>query len=199
MRLSSPARLVVLVSGVGSNLQAVIDACRNGRLNASIAAVVSNRREAHGLTRARQAGIPAVYLPRPRHMEPREYDRHLANQVESYRPAWIILAGWMRLLSSVFLDRFQNRVINLHPALPGAFPGTKAIARAYQAFQHGSITRTGVMVHLVPDEGVDCGPVLCQETVQIWPGETLGELEQRIHAVEHRLLVEALSQIISSS
>ncbi len=103
-----------------------------------------------------------------------------------------MLAGWMRILSSAFLERFPNRVVNLHPALPGTFPGTHAIQRAFEAYQSGQIEHTGVMVHLVPDEGVDSGPVLNQRIVPILPEDTLETLETRIHAVEHALLVETL-------
>ena len=186
------ARLVCLISGNGSNLQAILDACASGELNVQVAAVISNKSDAFGLERARQANVPAMVRPKPKAQDRREYDAELANLVASYQPDWIVLAGWMRVLSAAFLDRFSNRVINLHPALPGTFPGTHAIERAYEAYRRGEIDHTGVMVHIVPDEGVDSGPVLAQEIVPIQPGETLESLEARIHAVEHRLLVNTL-------
>lgn len=102
----------------------------------------------------------------------------------------------MHVLSDAFLRHFPNRVINLHPALPGEFPGTHAIERAWAAYKRGEIQRTGVMVHLVPDEQVDAGPVLLQEEVPILPDDTLETLEARIHQVEHRLLVQAIRQAI---
>jgi len=102
----------------------------------------------------------------------------------------------MHVFSNAFLHHFPNRVVNLHPALPGTFPGTHAIQRAYEAFQRGELAQTGVMVHLVPDEGVDVGPVLAQEVVPIHAQDTLEDLEARIHAVEHRLLVQVLLDII---
>ena len=105
----------------------------------------------------------------------------------------------MRLLTSNFLSVFQNRVINLHPALPGTFPGTHAIERAYAAWQNGQIDRSGVMVHLVPDEGVDNGPVLASQEIFFQPGETLRQFESRVHAVEHRLLVETLNRLVQTS
>lgn len=195
------ARLVVLISGTGSNLQAILDACEQGDLPARVVAVVSNRRDAYGLERARRHGVPALYHPfapyRAAGRDRREYDADLADLVAGYAPDWVVLAGWMHVLSLAFLSRFPNRVINLHPALPGMFPGTHAIARAFEAYQRGAITTTGVMVHLVPDEGVDCGPVIAQATVPILPGDTLESLEARIHAVEHKLLVGALQQLIS--
>ncbi|MBC7242566.1 MAG: phosphoribosylglycinamide formyltransferase, partial [Anaerolineae bacterium] len=104
---------------------------------------------------------------------------------------------WMHVLSNAFLQRFPGRVINLHPALPGQFPGTDAIARAYQAFREGRITHTGVMIHFVPDEEVDCGPVIVSEKVPIYPEDTLEALEARVHVVEHRLYVEALRRLIA--
>jgi formyltetrahydrofolate-dependent phosphoribosylglycinamide formyltransferase len=190
---------VVLVSGFGSNLQAILDACASGKLPARVAAVVSNRPEAYGLERALAAGVPAIPFPCPRGRPRREYDADLAELVASYQPDWIVLAGWMRVLSSAFLERFPAKVVNLHPALPGAFPGTHAIQRAFAAFQTGEIAHTGVMVHLVPDEGVDTGPVLFQARVTILPGDNLESLEARVHAVEHEILVAALQALATQT
>ncbi len=191
-----PVRLVVLLSGRGSNLQVLLDACASGRLPTKVAAVFSNRAEAPGLERARLAGVPAVALEKTTEQERRAYDACLAEAVAAYAPDWIVLAGWMRILSAAFLDRFPGRVINLHPALPGTFPGTRAIERAYTAWQQGSIDRSGVMVHLVPDEGVDVGPVLGADEIFFHPGETLQEFEGRVHELEHTLLVETLGTIM---
>jgi phosphoribosylglycinamide formyltransferase 1 len=127
----------------------------------------------------------------------RDYDSRLAALVATYDPDYVVLAGWMRLLTSDFLSHYPNRVINLHPALPGTFPGTHAIERAYEAWQNGEIDRSGVMVHLVPDEGVDDGPVLATEEIFFHPGEMLEQFEARVHAVEHRLLVETLRGVVS--
>lgn len=190
------ARLLVMISGSGSNLQAILDACQAGRLPAQVVGVISNKAEAYGLERARRAGVPAETLVKPRELERREYDRRLAETAARYQPDWIVLAGWMRLLSCDFLERFPGRVVNIHPALPGQFPGVHAIERAYRAFEKGEIERTGVMVHLVPDEGVDSGPVLGQVELPLHPGESLAELEARVHAVEHNLYVETLRRLI---
>ena len=159
-------------------------------------AVISNRPSAYGLERARQAGVPAIAKTKAKDQERQEYDKALAELVASYQPDWVVLAGWMRVLSNAFLERFPGRVVNLHPALPGAFPGTEAIQRAFEAYQQGQIHHTGVMVHLVPDEGVDSGPVLASEIVPIYPVDTLEELEQRIHNTEHRLLVDTIGKLI---
>lgn len=190
------ARLVVLVSGQGSNLQAVLDACASGLLPAEVAAVFSNNPDAYGLERARQAGVPAVSFPKPAGMSRCEYDALLAERVREYEPDWILLLGWMRILTSNFLDRFSGRVINLHPALPGAFPGVNAIERAFQAYQRGEINQTGVMLHLVQDENVDCGPVLAQQIISILSQDTLESLEARIHEAEHLMVVAVMKQLL---
>ncbi|MCS7177986.1 MAG: phosphoribosylglycinamide formyltransferase [Anaerolineae bacterium] len=194
-------RIAVLISGFGSNLQAIIDAVAEGRLpGVAIAVVVSNRRDAYGLERARRAGIPTEYHPLKPYRDTgrtrQEYDADLAALLKRYNVEWVVLAGWMHVLSNAFLQHFPNRVINLHPALPGMFPGTGAIRRAFEAYQRGEIDHTGVMVHLVPDEAVDAGPVILQETVPIYPDDTLETLEERIHQVEHRLLVEAIRKTV---
>lgn len=198
----APMNLVVLISGHGSNLQAILDACRNGILPATVTAVVSSRRSAYGLQRAREAGVPAlVHSFKPYRDAGRtraEYDADLAGLVAGYAPDWVVLAGWMLVLSNAFLQRFPNRVVNLHPALPGTFPGTDAIARAYAAYRRGEIDHTGVMVHLVPDEGVDSGPVLDHAIVAFNPDDTLETLEARMHATEHVLLVQTLRRLIAA-
>lgn len=191
------ARLAVLISGSGSNLQALLDATARGELPARVVAVISNRPEAYGLERARRAGVPAAAYPKQRDQDRREYDAALAAVVRRTEPDWVVLAGWMRLLSSAFLDCFPGRVVNLHPALPGMFPGTHAIERALAAYQRGEIEHTGVMVHLVPDEGVDNGPVLGQVEVPILADDTLETLTARVHAAEHRLLVATLARLVS--
>jgi formyltetrahydrofolate-dependent phosphoribosylglycinamide formyltransferase len=193
--MSARARLVVLISGNGSNLQALLDASAEGALPAAVVAVFSNKPDAYGLARARQAGVPAVALPAAKGQPRRVYDAALADEVAAFRPDWVVLAGWMRLLTSAFLDRFPGRVVNLHPALPGMFPGVDAIRRAFDASCAGEIQATGVMVHLVPDEGVDSGPVLAQAEVPIMPGDTLASLEARVHVVEHQLLVDAMARL----
>ena len=115
--------------------------------------------------------------------------------MSDYAPDWVVLAGWMHILSVKFLGRFPNQVVNLHPALPGQFPGAHAIDDALAAFGRGEIDHTGVMVHLVPDARVDEGPVLAEQAVPIRPGDTHETLAERIHAVEHRLLVETLRKL----
>ena len=188
--------LVVLASGNGSNAKAVIDACSDGRLLARVAAVVSNVADAGVLMRAEAAGVPTVVVEGRAGEVRSAYDLRLAAAVGAYEPDWVVLAGWMRILTMDFLGRFPNRVVNLHPALPGELPGTDAIERAWHEARAGTRTRTGVMVHLVPDEGVDVGPVLGVRTLPIDPTETLAELEARVHAAEHELLVATLTDLV---
>jgi formyltetrahydrofolate-dependent phosphoribosylglycinamide formyltransferase len=195
--------LAILISGSGSNLQAIIDAVESGRLAAHIAVVVSNRKAAYGLERAETAGIPTRYHPlkpyRDAGKERTEYDADLAAILAEYAPDWVVLAGWMHIFTDAFLQHYPQRIVNLHPALPGQFPGAHAIDDALAAFTRGEIDHTGVMVHLVPDERVDEGPVLATRTVPILPGDTHDSLAARIHAEEHDLLVATLSQLVESS
>ncbi len=189
------ARLAVLASGNGSNLQAIIDATRDGRLAADVVAVVSDRNDARALARAASAGIPAVHVARNADEPRADFDARLADVVAGFGPDFVVLAGWMRLLTMSFLGWFPNRVVNLHPALPGELPGTRPIERAWQEALAGERTVTGVTVHLVPDEGVDDGPVLASRAVPIRPDDTLDTLTTRIHGVEHELLVDTLATL----
>ena len=194
-------RIAILISGFGSNLEAILNAVEQGKLpGVEPALVVSNRREAHGIQRAVKHGVPVVYFPLASYTKAgrsrREYDADLAAIIRALDVTWIVQAGWMHVFSSAFLEHFPSRVINLHPALPGTFPGTHGIERAYEAYQKGEIEHTGVMVHLAPDEGVDVGPVIVQEVVEIHPEDSLDVLEARIHAVEHRLFVQALYELL---
>ncbi len=194
-------RLVVLISGGGTNLQAILDASalessHPDHLDAEVVGVIANIADAGGLARAERAGVPTVVLERERAEARRDYDARLVEAVEQFEPDLVVLAGFMRLLSSVFLDRFD--AINLHPALPDTFPGLEAIERAFAAWQAGEITESGVMVHHVPDEGVDDGPVIAVEVVPFSADDTLESFATRLHAVEHRLLISAIRSLTPS-
>jgi len=194
-------RLTVLVSGSGTNLQAILDACADGTIDGRVVHVVSNRKKAFGLTRAERAGVPTTVhrlkpyrdASAPDGEARRAYDRDLADLVAATEPDLVILAGWMHVLSPAFLDRFGDRVINLHPALPGELPGINAIERAWKEAQAGRRTATGIMVHRVVPE-IDAGPVLGTTVVPIEPGEPLDALAARVHAAEHRLLVQVIAE-----
>jgi phosphoribosylglycinamide formyltransferase-1 len=171
----------VLVSGEGTNLQALIDA------GLSISAVGSNRRDARGLMRARAAGIPTATFSLDCHADRPERDLVMATWLEEQGVELVVLAGYMHLLTAPFLDRFPDRIVNVHPSLLPAFPGAHAVADALGA----GVETTGVTVHVV-DEGVDTGRILAQEEVPVEPRETL---LARIHAVEHRLLPAVVREL----
>ena len=171
----------VLVSGKGTNLQALLDR------GLPVTAVASNRKDAYALIRARDAGVPSATFSLDCHPDRTERDLLMATWLEEHSVEFVVLAGYMHLLTKPFLDRFPGRIVNVHPSLLPAFPGMHAIDDALAA----GVTTTGVTVHLV-DEGLDTGPVLRQEEVEIAPSETL---EERIHAVEHRLLPEVVGEL----
>jgi formyltetrahydrofolate-dependent phosphoribosylglycinamide formyltransferase len=191
--------LVVLVSGSGSNLQALIDASADSRLPADVVAVVSNKPDVFALQRADAAGVPAVHVGVHPGEERSDYDARLADVVAGFDPDLIVLAGWMRILTMSFLGWFPNRVVNLHPALPGELPGTGAIERAWDEAVAAVRTQTGVMVHLVPDEGVDDGPVLGTALVPIDVEAGFDAFSALVHATEHRLLVDTLAQLCDTA
>jgi phosphoribosylglycinamide formyltransferase-1 len=171
----------VLVSGEGTNLQALIDA------GLPVSAVASNRRDAFALLRARSAGIPTATFSLDCHADREERDLVMATWLEEHGVELVVLAGYMHLLTKPFLDRFPGRVVNVHPSLLPAFPGAHAIDDALAA----GVATTGVTIHVV-DEGLDTGPVLRREEVPVHPRETLVE---RVHAVEHRLLPEVVREL----
>ena len=194
--------LAVFVSGNGTNLQAIIDAIEAGRLPAAcISVVVCDRKAAYALERARLHGIPTIYHPflpyRQQGLTRDDYDRDLVARMEPYPVDLVILAGWMRIFSLTFLQRYP-RVLNIHPALPGMFPGMHAIREAFEAYQRGEIAETGVMVHWAPDEEVDSGPLVMSQTVPIYDDDTLDTLGTRVHAVEHDLYVRAIARVLGT-
>ncbi|MCP5095726.1 MAG: phosphoribosylglycinamide formyltransferase [Chloroflexi bacterium] len=198
----SKPHLVILLSGSGSNLQAILDAVDEGRVTAVPTLVVSNRKAAYGLVRAKNANIPTVYHPfkpyRDAGKTRDEYEADLAKKIKPYQPDLIVLAGWLHILGADFLHQFPNQVINLHPALPGSFPGTHAIERAFEAYQQGSITHSGCMIHYTVPE-VDAGKVIVQTVVPIHPEDTLDSFEARMHQAEHRIMVEAIHQLMTQA
>ncbi len=199
--MSEPGRLVVMVSGSGTNLQAILDACGQApgapdppQLDARVVLVIANDPDAYALRRAGAAGVPTSVLSHVGR-DRADYDTELAYEARIVGADLVVLAGWNRVLTDSFLA--HHRVVNLHPAKPGAFPGLGAIAKAYEAWQRGEIDSGGVMVHFVPDEGIDDGPVIAWEEVPFRAGDTLEAFEQRVHAVEHRLLVESIDTALT--
>jgi phosphoribosylglycinamide formyltransferase-1 len=176
----------VLISGRGSNLQAIIDAIEGEELAAKIAVVVSNKADAYGLERARVHGIEALFIP-SKGKERTDFEREVAEALESRGVGLVCLAGFMRVLSPYFIRRFKNRVMNIHPALLPAFPGEDA---QRQAFDFGSKV-TGCTVHFV-DEGVDTGPIIVQIPVLVDEEDTVQSLSERILEQEHRAFPAAI-------
>ena len=182
--------LGVLISGRGSNLQAIIDAIVEGRLAARIAIVISNRAGAAGLERAARAGIETLVLSHKGYADRADYDRVLAGELKSRGVELVCLAGFMRLLGPAFIDEFPNAVLNIHPSLLPAFPGLDA---QRQAFEHG-VKVAGATVHLVTAE-LDAGPIVAQEAVPVLEEDTVESLTARILALEHRLYPSAIDHV----
>ena len=179
--------LGVLISGRGSNLGAVLEAIAQGTLDASVRVVVANRSDAHGLERARAAKVPAVIVEHGAFAQRADFERAVLRELEAHGVEWVVLAGFMRVLSATFLGAFPWRVLNIHPALCPAFPGPNAIERA---LRHG-VRVTGCTVHFV-DEGVDTGPIVAQSAVEVLAADTRDTLAARVLEQEHRLLVQVL-------
>jgi phosphoribosylglycinamide formyltransferase-1 len=182
--------LGVLVSGNGSNLQAILDAIAQGSLNAEVRLVISNRADAYALTRARDAGVETRVLPHKGFASREEFDRALLNELTRAGVQWVVLAGFMRVLTPEFIRAYRGHIINIHPALLPSFPGTHAIR---QALEHG-VKVTGCTVHFV-DEGVDSGKIIAQRAVPILAGDTEDSLAARLHAAEHELYLEVLHDL----
>ena len=184
-------RVGVLISGRGSNLQALIDAAETGRLGGEIAVVISNVEAAQGLERARAARIPTLVCDhRGRARE--EFDLELAGMLTRHDVGLVCLAGFMRLLSGSFVRAFAGRVLNVHPSLLPAFPGRHA---QRQAFEHG-VKLTGATVHLV-DDGLDSGPIVMQEAVPVLSTDDVESLASRILAAEHRIYPRAVALLLA--
>jgi phosphoribosylglycinamide formyltransferase-1 len=183
-------QVAVFASGNGSNFQALIDAAREGRLGADIRLLVCDKPNAFAVRRAEAAGIPA-YVFRPRDYPSREaYEKEILAELERRGIELVVLAGYMRIVTSVLVDAYAGRMVNIHPSLLPAFPGVNAIR---QALDYG-VKVTGVTVHFV-DGGVDTGPIIAQEALAVEENDTEETLAERIHRVEHRLLPEVVRKI----
>jgi len=184
---AAPLILGVLASGRGSNLQAILDAIDAGRCPARVAVVVSDRKDAAALDRARRTGIRAVHVDPQAHPDRVAFDDAIAGALDEHAVELVCLAGYMRLLSPGFVRRYPGRILNVHPALLPAFPGLRAQRQALEA----GVRVAGATVHLV-DEGVDTGPIVLQAAVPVLASDTEGTLSARILAEEHRLYPEAI-------
>jgi len=176
----SPLALVVLISGNGSNLQAIIDAIRDEGLNAEVRAVISNNPDAYGLTRAREADIPAMVLDHRNYTSREAYDQELQALIDRYQPQLVVLAGFMRILTGDFVKHYDGRMLNIHPSLLPKYQGLNTHQRVLEAGDNIH----GVSIHFVTPE-LDGGPVILQAEVPVHPGDTAEDLAQRIHQQEH--------------
>ncbi|MEI7071134.1 phosphoribosylglycinamide formyltransferase [Pectobacterium versatile] len=174
--------IVVLISGHGSNLQALIDACKNGRLKGKIVAVFSNNAEAYGLERAQNANIPTCVLNPEDFADRAAFDAALANEIEQYEPALVILAGYMRILSPEFVARFAGKMLNIHPSLLPKYPGLHTHRKA---LENGD-REHGTSVHFVTDE-LDGGPLILQAKVPVFSDDTEESLSERVKTHEHTI------------
>lgn len=186
----APLALGVLVSGSGTNLQAVLDRIAEGCLDATVAVVISDKADAYGLERARNADVPAVHIARADHADAGAFNRAIRDELLERGVGYVVMAGYMRLLGTEVLNAFPNRVVNLHPAILPSFPGAHGIA---DAFAYG-VKVTGVTVHFA-NEVFDAGPIIAQYPVRLEESDTVESLEAKIHAVEHVLLPDAIQLI----
>ena len=189
---AAAARVAVLISGRGSNLQSIVDAIQSGEIDASIAVVISNRADAPGLARAREAGIEAVHLDPRQYRDRDEYDRAIVDMLRARRVDLVCLAGFMRLVGPPLLEAFPGRILNIHPSLLPAFPGLDA---QRQALEHG-VKVTGATVHLV-DRTLDGGPIVLQAPVPVREDDTVDVLSARILVEEHRIYPEAIRIVLA--
>ena len=182
--------LGVLVSGNGTNLQAILDAIGQGRLDASVRVVISNQPAANALNRARAAGVPALAISHREFSSREAFDAAVVAALHAQGVEWVVLAGFMRWLTPGFLQAFPDRVLNIHPSLLPAFPGTQAIK---DALDYG-VRVTGCTVHLV-DDGIDTGPILAQRAVPVLETDDESSLAERLHRAEHELYLEVLADL----
>lgn len=175
-------RLVVLVSGQGSNLQAILDGCQQGQIRASVAAVFSNKSDAYGLTRAREAGVPAHALAASQFADREAFDKQLMLEIDAYAPDLVVLAGYMRILSPQFVQHYAGRMLNIHPSLLPKYPG---LHTHRQAIENGD-EEHGTSVHFVTEQ-LDGGPVILQAKVPVFAGDTEDEVNARVQYQEHAI------------
>lgn len=184
--MADPLKIAVLVSGSGTNLQAILDAAADG-LPVQVVLVVSSRPDAYGIERARSAGVPVLVMNRDRYADPAAADAEIAEAARAAGAAFIVMAGYMRKVTPVLLSAFPDAVVNLHPALLPSFKGAHAIQDAFDA----GVKVTGVTVHFA-NEDYDKGPIIAQRAVPVLEGDTLEALEARIHQEEYRIYPEVL-------
>ncbi|PIY19744.1 phosphoribosylglycinamide formyltransferase [Candidatus Desantisbacteria bacterium CG_4_9_14_3_um_filter_40_11] len=180
--------LGVLVSGRGSNLQAIIDAINGGKLNAAIRIVISNKKDAYALERAKKAGIKTIFIDPKDFLSWQDYEQQMVSQLKANGVELVILAGFMRILTPYFVNAYKDRILNIHPALLPSFPGLHA---QQQALEYG-VKVTGITVHVV-DEGMDTGRIILQRVVDVLSNDTVKSLSERMLRIEHQVYPEAIA------
>lgn len=187
-------KIGVLISGGGTNLQAIMDACSNDIINAEVTLVISNKEGAYGLERSKKTGIPTVFID-PKKFRGSQYDLELIKELEKKDVDFIVLAGFLRVLSPVFINRYRNRIINIHPSLIPQFCGEGFYGeRVHKAVLDSGSKSSGATVHFV-DEGTDTGEIILQESIDVLEDDTVESLQKRVLKIEHKILVEALYQL----
>lgn len=188
----SPVNIGVLISGSGTNLQAIIDSVENGYINGKISIVISNKEDAYGLKRAEKHGIEALYLDRKLFKNEKEYNREIIDVMKSRNVELIVLAGYLRVLSSEFINEFHMRIINIHPSLIPSFSGKGYYGeRVHNEVLSRGLKITGATVHFV-DEGTDTGPIILQDFVRVEDNDDLNILKDKVLQIEHKILIEAI-------
>lgn len=188
----SPVKIGVLISGGGTNLQSIIDNVKNGVINGEIKLIISNKEEAYGLIRGRNAGIESIYLDRKSFASEEEYNRELVREFKKRDIELIVLGGYLKVLSREFIQEYKGRIMNIHPSLIPSFCGKGYYGeRVHQGVLDYGVKVTGATIHFV-DEGTDTGPIILQEIVYVDNDDTVDTLKEKVLKIEHKLLVQAV-------
>ncbi len=185
-------KIIVLISGNGSNLQAIIDACKSGMIKGNVVGVISNKANVFGLERAKKNNIPSEVINHNNFGTREEFDQELVTSIKSYQPDLIVLAGFMRILSPIMTSAFKNKMINIHPSLLPKYPGLKT----HEQVIANNDAEHGVTIHSVSEE-LDGGPIIAQSKIVVHKNQQLEDLIERIHKIEHKIFPKVISMIAS--
>ena len=185
-------KIIVLISGNGSNLQAIIDACKSGMIDGNVVGVISNKANVFGLERAKKNNIPSEVINHNNFGTREDFDQELVTSIKSYQPDLIVLAGFMRILSPIMTSAFKNKMINIHPSLLPKYPGLKT----HEQVIANNDAEHGVTIHSVSEE-LDGGPIIAQSRIVVHKNQQLEDLIERIHKIEHKIFPKVISMIAS--
>lgn len=186
-------KIAVFASGSGTNFQAIIEAIKDGQLEAEICVLICDKENAYAIERAKTNGIPTFVFKPKDYPNKQAFEQEILNELKKYEVEWVVLAGYMRLIGETLLRAYEGKIVNIHPSLLPSFPGVDAIGQAYDA----KVKVTGVTIHYV-DEGMDTGPIIAQEAVYIDEDDTKESLTKKIQAVEHKLYPETLKKLFAN-